>query len=157
MSHRFSCAVLALAMIVAGAATRADAQGLTGQISGVVTDTGGGVMPGATVTVKNVGTNLTREAVTGPDGAFVITNLLAGTFDLHGELPVNPDGGLKSFGHPVGASGLRMMFEAWLQLRHQAPEERQITTDRSIGLTHNLGGYPGEMVSFIGLVSPELG
>ena len=35
--------------------------------------------------------------------------------------PVNPDGGLKSFGHPVGASGLRMMFEAWLQLRGEAP------------------------------------
>jgi acetyl-CoA C-acetyltransferase len=83
--------------------------------------------------------------------------VLAGTYDLHGELPVNPDGGLKSFGHPVGASGLRMMFEAWLQLRHQAPEERQISTDRTIGLTHNLGGYPGEMVSFVGLVSPELG
>src|SRR5213078_1488967 len=80
--------------------------------------------------------------------------VLAGTFDLHGEIPVNPDGGLKSFGHPVGASGLRMMFEAWLQLRHQAPEERQIRTDRTIGLTHNLGGYPGEMVSFVGLVSP---
>jgi hypothetical protein len=58
------------------------AQGLTGQISGVVTDTGGGVMPGATVTIKNVGTNLVREAVTGPDGTFVITNLLRGTFDL---------------------------------------------------------------------------
>ena len=52
--------------------------------------------------------------------------VLAGTFDLDGELPVNPDGGLKSFGHPVGASGLRMMFEAWLQLRGEAPEERQI-------------------------------
>ena len=37
-------------------------------------------------------------------------------------LPVNPDGGLKSFGHPVGASGLRMMFEAWLQLRGEAPD-----------------------------------
>jgi acetyl-CoA C-acetyltransferase len=83
--------------------------------------------------------------------------VLAGTFDLHGELPVNPDGGLKSFGHPVGASGLRMMFEAWLQLRHQAPEERQITTDRTLALTHNLGGYPGEMVSFVGLVGPEQG
>ena len=82
MSNRFFSAVLALAMIFAGAATRANAQGLTGQISGVVTDTGGGVMPGATVTVKNVGTNLTREAVTGPDGVFIITNLLAGTFDL---------------------------------------------------------------------------
>ena len=38
--------------------------------------------------------------------------VLAGTFDLDGDLPVNPDGGLKSFGHPVGASGLRMMYEA---------------------------------------------
>ena len=45
----------------------------------------------------------------------------AGAFDLTGDLPVNPDGGLKSFGHPVGASGLRMMFEAWLQLRGEAP------------------------------------
>ena len=43
--------------------------------------------------------------------------VLAGTFDLDGELAVNPDGGLKSFGHPIGASGLRMLFEAWLQLR----------------------------------------
>ena len=55
-------------------------------------------------------------------------NDLAGTFDLDGDLPVNPDGGLKSFGHPVGASGLRMMFEAWLQLRGEAPAERQIAT-----------------------------
>ena len=82
MSHRFSCAVLALAMIVAGAATRADAQGLTAHLSGVVTDTGGGVMPGATVTIKNVGTNLVKETVTGADGAFVFPDLLAGTFDL---------------------------------------------------------------------------
>ena len=62
MSHRFISALLALAMIVAGAATRADAQSLTGQISGVITDTGGGVMPGATVTVKNVGTNLVARS-----------------------------------------------------------------------------------------------
>ena len=82
MSHRFSCAVLALAMIIAGAATRADAQGLTANLSGVVTDTGGGVMPGATVTIKNVGTNLVKETVTGVDGAFVFPDLLAGTFDL---------------------------------------------------------------------------
>ncbi len=54
--------------------------------------------------------------------------VLAGTFDLDGDLPVNPDGGLKSFGHPVGASGLRMMFEAWLQLRGEAPPERRIAT-----------------------------
>jgi acetyl-CoA C-acetyltransferase len=84
--------------------------------------------------------------------------VLAGTFDLAGDLPVNPDGGLKSFGHPVGASGLRMFFEAWLQLRGEAPEERSITTaDRGLALTHNLGGYPGEMVSFVGIVGNELG
>src|SRR5215216_5174517 len=66
--------------------------------------------------------------------------VLGGTYDLNGELPVNPDGGLKAFGHPVGASGLRMMFEAWLQLRGEAPDDRQIATtaDRHLALTHNL-------------------
>ncbi len=82
---------------------------------------------------------------------------LAGTFDLGGELPVNPDGGLKSFGHPVGASGLRMMFECWLQLRGEAPENRQIGNDRPLALTHNLGGYPGEMVSFVSVVGRDRG
>jgi acetyl-CoA C-acetyltransferase len=83
--------------------------------------------------------------------------VLAGTFALDGELPVNPDGGLKSFGHPVGASGLRMFFECWLQLRGEATPERQITTDRTLALTHNLGGYPGEMVSFVSVVGTERG
>ncbi|XVQ08256.1 acetyl-CoA acetyltransferase [Spirillospora sp. CA-255316] len=80
--------------------------------------------------------------------------VLAGDFDRDGGLPVNPDGGLKAFGHPVGASGLRMMFEAWLQLRGEAPPERRISTygSRSLALTHNLGGYPGEMVSFVSVV-----
>jgi acetyl-CoA C-acetyltransferase len=86
----------------------------------------------------------------------------AGIFDLEGELPVNPDGGLKSFGHPVGASGLRMHFENWLQLRGEAPADRRIlTTDgpagRHLGLVHNLGGYPGEMVSFVSILGTELG
>ncbi|HUY21797.1 MAG TPA: acetyl-CoA acetyltransferase [Acidimicrobiales bacterium] len=83
--------------------------------------------------------------------------VLAGTFDLHGELPVNPDGGLKSFGHPVGASGLRMFFECWLQLRGEATPERQIDNGRTLALTHNLGGYPGEMVSFVSVVGTEPG
>ena len=82
---------------------------------------------------------------------------LAGTFDLAGDLPVNPDGGLKSFGHPVGASGLRMMFEVWLQMRGEAPDERRISTfgTRNLALTHNLGGYPGEMVSFVSILGTE--
>jgi acetyl-CoA C-acetyltransferase len=83
--------------------------------------------------------------------------VLAGTFDLDGELPVNPDGGLKSFGHPVGASGLRMFFECWLQLRGEATPERQISNGRTLALTHNLGGYPGEMVSFVSIVGTERG
>src|SRR4051794_13167297 len=84
--------------------------------------------------------------------------VLDGTFDLQGALPVNPDGGLKSFGHPVGASGLRMVFEAWLQLRGEAPAERTIAhADRGLALTHNLGGYPGEMVSFVSILGNQLG
>jgi len=86
--------------------------------------------------------------------------VLDGTFDLDGELPVNPDGGLKSFGHPIGASGLRMLFECWLQLRGEAPEDRRINSiddERKLGLTHNLGGRPGECVSFASIVGAELG
>ena len=83
----------------------------------------------------------------------------AGAFDLDGDLPVNPDGGLKSFGHPTGASGLRMMYEAWLQLRGEAPADRRISTygTRDLALTHNLGGYPGEMVSLISILGTALG
>jgi acetyl-CoA C-acetyltransferase len=77
-------------------------------------------------------------------------DVLAGAFDLGGRLPVNPDGGLKSFGHPIGASGLRMMYEMWLQLRGEAGE-RQIRNPR-LGLTHNLGGAPGRCVSFVSVV-----
>jgi acetyl-CoA C-acetyltransferase len=77
-------------------------------------------------------------------------DVLAGAFDLGGRLPVNPDGGLKSFGHPIGASGLRMMYEMWLQLRGEAGA-RQIK-DPKLGLTHNLGGAPGRCVSFVSVV-----
>ena len=79
---------------------------------------------------------------------------LDGTFDLDGQLPVNPDGGLKSFGHPVGASGLRMLFECWLQFRGEAGE-RQLAEPRH-GLTHNHGGRPGTCVSFVSIVGREL-
>src|SRR3954447_23332633 len=84
--------------------------------------------------------------------------VLAGTFDLDGELPVNPDGGLKAFGHPIGASGLRMLFECWLQLRGEAPPERtikSIAAGKKLALTHNLGGSPGECVSFVSVVGSE--
>jgi acetyl-CoA C-acetyltransferase len=53
-----------------------------------------------------------------------------------------------------------MMFEAWLQLRNEAPPDRQIpgigSGRRPLALTHNLGGYPGEMVSFISILGAHL-
>jgi len=57
---------------------------------------------------------------------------------LGGELPVNPSGGLKSFGHPIGATGVRMIYELTQQLRHQAGA-RQVK-NAELGLAHNLGG-----------------
>lgn len=80
---------------------------------------------------------------------------LDGVFDADGRLPVNIDGGLKSFGHPVGASGLRMLYEAWLQLRGEAGA-RQLAHPR-LALTHNLGGRPGGAVSFVGIIGNERG
>jgi len=82
-------------------------------------------------------------------------DVMEGFFDLEGKLPVNPDGGLKSFGHPIGASGLRMMYEMWLQFRGEAGP-RQINNPK-LGLTHNLGGAPGRCVSFVSVVGREVG
>lgn len=65
----------------------------------------------------------------------------AGRFTLKGEQPVNTDGGLKCFGHPLGATGLRMLYEEYKQLQGKAGQ-RQVKNPR-LGLTHNLGGVPG--------------
>lgn len=79
----------------------------------------------------------------------------AGTFSLQGELPVNTDGGLKCFGHPLGASGLRMMYEIYLQLQGKAGS-RQIKNPR-LGLAHNLGGNPGAGIGCCAIVGNEKG
>ncbi len=63
-----------------------------------------------------------------------------GFFTMEGRIPSQPDGGLKCFGHPIAASGLRMLYEMYKQLQGRAGE-RQIK-DPTIGLTHNLGGFP---------------
>ena len=63
-----------------------------------------------------------------------------GTFELDGELPVNTDGGLKTFGHPTGATGVRMLYENTLQLQGRA-EGRQVEKPK-LALSHNIGGHP---------------
>ncbi len=77
----------------------------------------------------------------------------AGTFALDGKLPVNTDGGLKCFGHPIGATGLRMMYEVYKQLQGKAGP-RQVKNPR-IGLTHNQGGEPGAATVSIAIVGNE--
>jgi acetyl-CoA C-acetyltransferase len=68
----------------------------------------------------------------------------SGFFELTGGLPTQTDGGLKSFGHPIGASGLRMMYENYKQLQGKCGE-RQLKNPK-IGLAHNLGGFPATAV-----------
>ncbi|MFC1949510.1 acetyl-CoA acetyltransferase [Chloroflexota bacterium] len=70
-----------------------------------------------------------------------------GRFNLDGDLAVNPDGGLKSFGHPIGASGLRMMYEVYKQLQGKAgPRQRKNPT---LGITHNFGFNPGSGIGSV--------
>ena len=74
----------------------------------------------------------------------------AGFFDLNGKIPCQPDGGLKCFGHPIGASGLRMMYEMYKQLQGKAGP-RQIKSPK-LGLTHNMGGIPSVNVVSVCMV-----
>jgi len=68
----------------------------------------------------------------------------SGVFELSGGLPVNPDGGLESFGHPIGATGIRMIYEVYKQLQGKAGP-RQVKNAR-LGLAHTMGGEPGSLV-----------
>jgi acetyl-CoA C-acetyltransferase len=67
-------------------------------------------------------------------------DILDGRYDRGGALPAQVDGGLKCFGHPVGATGLRMVYEVYNQLLERAGERQLDSVD--FGLTHNLGGAP---------------
>ena len=78
----------------------------------------------------------------------------AGFYDLDGKVPCQTDGGLKSFGHPIGASGIRMTYEVYKQLQGKAGE-RQIKNPR-LGLTQNLGGFPANCVIGVTIWGNEL-
>jgi len=77
-------------------------------------------------------------------------DIMDGFYDLNGKVPCQVDGGLKCFGHPIGASGLRMIYEMYLQF-HGRAGQRQLENPR-YGLTHNLGGFPFMNVCSIAIV-----
>jgi acetyl-CoA C-acetyltransferase len=79
-----------------------------------------------------------------------VKDVMDGFYDADGKVPCQIDGGLKCFGHPIGASGLRMLYEMYLQLQGRAGE-RQLSNP-SIGLTHNLGGQPANNVCSIAII-----
>jgi len=85
-----------------------------------------------------------------PEGG-AIKDVLDGFYDADGTLPCQIDGGLKCFGHPIGASGLRMIYEMYLQLLGRAGA-RQRKQPPVFGLTHNLGGFPHQNVCSISIV-----
>lgn len=70
-----------------------------------------------------------------------------GRTEIGGEIPINPSGGLKSKGHPVGATGVAQVIEIVKQLRGDA-ENRQVK-DAKIGLTQNMGGSGGSTIVHI--------
>ncbi len=81
-------------------------------------------------------------------------DVLDGRFDADGANPCQIDGGLKCFGHPIGASGLRMIYENYLQLLGRAGE-RQRQDSPVFGLSHNLGGMPNQNVAAVAIVGLE--
>jgi acetyl-CoA C-acetyltransferase len=87
-----------------------------------------------------------------PEG-MAVRDVLDGVYDAEGQVPCQVDGGLKCFGHPVGASGIRMLYEIYLQLQGRAGP-RQLP-DPHTGLIHNLGGQPSQNVCSISIIGKE--
>ena len=84
-----------------------------------------------------------------PEGR-AVDDVLDGFYDRTGGVPCQVDGGLKCFGHPIGASGLRMAYEVYTQLLGRAGE-RQLSSP-SVGLTHNHGGVPFQGIAAISIL-----
>lgn len=84
-----------------------------------------------------------------PEGG-AIKDVMDGFYNADGRLPCQIDGGLKCFGHPIGASGLRMMYEMYLQLLGRAGPRQ--AKDPRVALTHNLGGAPHQNVCSVAIV-----
>lgn len=78
-------------------------------------------------------------------------DVMSGFYDLDGRIPCQIDGGLKCFGHPIGASGLRMLYAFYEQFLERVPEERTVKNAR-LGLTHNLGGFPWHNLCSISII-----
>ncbi len=81
-------------------------------------------------------------------------DIMSGFYDLDGKIPCQVDGGLKCFGHPIGASGLRMVYAVYEQLLERVPEERLVKNAR-LGLTHNLGGEPAKGVVSVSILGKD--
>lgn len=96
---------------------------------------------------------ITMEDLGLSDEGGAVKDVLDGAFDADGRIPCQIDGGLKCFGHPVGASGIRMLYEMYLQLQGRA-DTRQLP-DPKTGLIHNLGGQPSQNVCSISIVGLE--
>jgi len=80
-------------------------------------------------------------------------DVLNGFYDADGQVPCQIDGGLKCFGHPIGASGLRMLYEMYLQLGGRAGD-RQLNNP-VFGMTHNLGGGPAVNVCSVAIIGQQ--
>jgi acetyl-CoA C-acetyltransferase len=96
---------------------------------------------------------VTMEDLFLSDEGGAVRDVMDGVFDATGKIPCQIDGGLKCFGHPIGASGIRMLYELYLQLQGRAGA-RQLRNLR-YGLTHNLGGQPSQNVCAISIVGCE--
>jgi acetyl-CoA C-acetyltransferase len=93
---------------------------------------------------------VTMEDLFISDEGKAVRDVMDGFYDADGKVPCQIDGGLKCFGHPIGASGLRMLYEMYLQLQGRAGA-RQLKNPK-IGLTHNLGGAPSMNVCSVAIV-----
>jgi acetyl-CoA C-acetyltransferase len=80
-----------------------------------------------------------------------VHDVLDGFYDRDGNgVPCQVDGGLKCFGHPIAASGLRMAYEIYNQLQGRAGA-RQLANPTT-GLTHNLGGVPYQGIAAVSIL-----
>ncbi len=141
---RAASCLLALILLVGPTLGTVHGQGLTGQISGSVVDSSGSALPGVSVTVRNVDTQVSREAQTSEDGTFVLTELLAGTYEVSMSLT-----GFKSYKQ----TGVVLSANERVALRAVTLELGQVT--ETIAVTAEAARVQTQSAERSGLITQE--
>ena len=166
MSRFFQCCLFGILCVVVTASVQLSAQVETGQLAGTVMDSSGAVIPGAAITVRDLGTNAVRNEVSSNDGTYRVTGLEPATYEVtirassfqtytaKAQITV---GGHLTLDAKLSISGtatqVEVIGEGGTQINTQTQDLSQVISEEQVAQLPSLSRNPYDFVALSGNVS----